>query len=55
MPALTCADSLLPCLELPFINNLQPTKQKRNIPRNEPMAKANYGEPNEENNRSETR
>ena len=48
-PALTCAASrLLPCFALPFINDLQPTQQKRNIPRNEPMAKGNDGEPNEE-------
>jgi hypothetical protein len=38
----------LPCLALPFINKLQLTQQKRNIPRNEPMAKGNDGEPNEE-------
>lgn len=48
-PALTCAASLLlSCLALPFINKLQPTQQKRNIPRNETMAKGNDGEPNEE-------
>jgi hypothetical protein len=27
----------LPCLPLPFIKKLQPTQQKRNIPRNEPL------------------
>jgi hypothetical protein len=38
----------LPCLALPFINKLQPTQQKRNIPRKEPKTKGNDGESNEE-------